>query len=209
MSADGEEGYPGSLSVCVTIGWEGNSLRIRYEAETDRDTILNLTNHSYFNLNGAGSGDVNGHLLQINAETFTENGEDCVPTGQIVPVAGTAMDFRQPKPIGRDAGKDEPCVAFFGGYDSNFVLSGHPVATAVGDQTGITLVVDTDQPGMQLYTANVLTARSGKQGLPYGLRSAFCLETQHYPDSIHHSHWTKCILRGGERFCSCTAYTFQ
>ena len=209
VSADGEEGYPGSLSVCVTIGWEGNSLRIRYEAETDRDTILNLTNHSYFNLNGAGSGDVNGHLLQINAETFTENGEDCVPTGQIVPVAGTAMDFRQPKPIGRDAGKDEPCVAFFGGYDSNFVLSGHPVATAVGDQTGITLVVDTDQPGMQLYTANVLTARSGKQGLPYGLRSAFCLETQHYPDSIHHSHWPKCILRAGERFCSFTAYTFQ
>lgn len=208
VSADGEEGYPGKLTVCVTIGWEGNSLCIRYEAQTDRDTILNLTNHSYFNLNGAGSGDVHGHMLQINAETFTENGKDCVPTGQIVPVAGTAMDFRAPKPIGRDGDMDDPCVRFFGGYDANFVISGHPAATVVGERTGIILVVDTDQPGMQLYTANVLTDRIGKQGLPYGWRSAFCLETQHFPDSIHHPKWPSCILRAGERFCSFTSYTF-
>lgn len=208
VSLHGEEGYPGNLAVGVTIGWEGNSLCIRYEAQTDRDTILNLTNHSYFNLNGAGSGDVHGHLLQVNADTYTENGEDCVPTGKIVPVAGTAMDFRSPKPIGRDISKDDPCVKFFGGYDSNFVLHGHPVATAVGDRTGITMVVDTDQPGMQLYTANVLTDRTGKNGLPYGFRNAFCMETQHYPDSIHNPHWPTCILRAGERFYSFTTYTF-
>ena len=208
VSPDGEEGYPGNLTIRVTIGWKGNSLSISYEAETDRDTVVNFTNHSYFNLNGAGNGNINQHRMQINADRFTLNGEDCAPTGEVVSVEGTAMDFRTPKTIGRDADNDDPSVKYFSGYDSNFVISGHPVATTVGDLTGITLVTDTDQPGVQLYTANALTDRKGKGGKDYGFRSAFCLETQHFPDSIHHPQWPTCILRPGEIFRSFTTYTF-
>lgn len=209
FSPDGEEGYPGNLNIRVTIGWEGNSLVIRYDAKSDQDTVVNFTNHSYFNLNGAGNGNINQHVMEIKADQFTLNADDCVPTGEIVPVEGTAMDFRTPKAIGRDADNDEPSVKPFGGYDSNFVISGHPVATTVGDQTGITMVTDTDQPGVQLYTANALTDRKGKGGKEYSSRSAFCLETQHYPDSIHHPQWPSCILRKDEAFHSFTSYTFS
>jgi aldose 1-epimerase len=160
LSPDGEEGYPGNLQVQVTIGWEGDSLTIRYEATTDQDTVVNLTNHSYFNLNGKGK--INGHLLQVAADHYTLNGRDGIPTGEVVSVEGSAMDFRTPKTIGQDAGKKEPCVSFFNGYDSNFIVSGHPFATAVGYKTGITLIADTDQPGVQLYTANALGPRLGK-----------------------------------------------
>ncbi len=208
VSADGEEGYPGNLTIRVTVGWKANSLSIAYEAETDQDTIVNFTNHSYFNLNGAGNGTVNQHMMEIKADSYTLNGEDCTPTGEIIPVVGSAMDFRTMKPIGQDADNDEPCVKPFDGYDSNFVISGHPIATTVGDQTGITMITDTDQPGVQLYTANAMTERKGKDGKDYGFRSAFCLETQHYPDSIHHLQWPTCILRAGETFRSFTTYTF-
>ena len=207
LSPDGEEGYPGNLQIQVTMGWQGNSLTIHYDAQTDQDTVINFTNHSYFNLNGHGN--INDHILQVNADSFTLNGEDCAPTGEIVSVEGSAMDFRTPKPIGRDAENDEPCVKFFNGYDSNFILSGHPIATAVGNETGIRLVVDTDQPGLQLYTGNVLTDRKGKGGMDYGFRGAFCLETQHFPDSIHHPQWPTCILRAGENFHSFTSFAFS
>lgn len=207
LSPDGEEGYPGNLQVQVTIGWEGDSLTIRYEATTDQDTVVNLTNHSYFNLNGKGK--VNGHLLQVAADHYTLNGRDGIPTGEVVSVEGSAMDFRTPKTIGQDAGKKEPCVSFFNGYDSNFIISGHPFATAVGEKTGITLIADTDQPGVQLYTANALGPRLGKKGSFYGFRSGFCLETQNYPDAIHHPQWPSCILKAGETYRSVTTYTFR
>lgn len=207
LSPDGEEGYPGNLQVQVTIGWEGDSLTIRYEATTDQDTVVNLTNHSYFNLNGKGK--INGHLLQVAADHYTLNGRDGIPTGEVVSVEGSAMDFRTPKTIGQDAGKKEPCVSFFNGYDSNFIISGHPFATAVGDKTGITLIADTDQPGVQLYTANALGPRLGKKGSFYGFRSGFCLETQNYPDAIHHPQWPGCILKAGETYRSVTTYTFR
>ena len=207
LSPDGEEGYPGNLQVRVTIGWEGDSLTIRYEATTDQDTVVNLTNHSYFNLNGKGK--INGHLLQVAADHYTLNGRDGIPTGEVVSVEGSAMDFRTPKTIGQDAGKKEPCVSFFNGYDSNFIISGHPFATAVGDKTGITLIADTDQPGVQLYTANALGPRLGKKGSFYGFRSGFCLETQNYPDAIHHPQWPSCILKAGETYRSVTTYTFR
>lgn len=207
LSPDGEEGYPGNLQVQVTVGWEGDTLTLRYEATSDQDTVVNLTNHSYFNLNGKGK--INGHLLEVKADQYTLNGRDGIPTGEVVSVDGSAMDFRTPKTIGRDAGKKEPCVSFFHGYDSNFVISGHPFATAVGDKTGITLIADTDQPGVQLYTANALTLRKGKKGRLYGFRSGFCLETQHYPDAIHHPEWPSCILKAGETWRSFTTYTFR
>ena len=207
LSPDGEEGYPGNLQVQVTMGWEGDSLTIRYEATTDQDTVVNLTNHSYFNLNGKGK--INGHLLQVAADHYTLNGRDGIPTGEVVSVEGSAMDFRTPKTIGQDAGKKEPCVSFFNGYDSNFIISGHPFATAVGDKTGITLIADTDQPGVQLYTANALGPRLGKKGSFYGFRSGFCLETQNYPDAINHPQWPSCILKAGETYRSVTTYTFR
>lgn len=208
LSPDGEEGYPGNLNVRVTFSWKENSFVIQYEAESDKDTVINLTNHSYFNLNGAGNGNINQHMMEVRAEHYTLNSEDGIPTGDLVGVGGSAMDFRIPKPIGRDADNDEPCVKFFNGYDSNFVISGHPIATVTGDRTGITLVADTDQPGVHLYTSNALGDRKGKGNQDYGFRSAFCLETQHFPDSIHHPEWPTCILRVGETFRSVTTYTF-
>lgn len=202
VSADGEEGYPGNLQVRVTVGWQEDALTIGYEAQTDQDTLVNLTNHSYFNLNGAGSGNIHRHLLQIRAEQYTSNGADGFPTGEMLPVEGTAMDFRAPKPLGQDIG-------FFGGYDTNFVLAGHPAAAVEGNKTGIRMVVDTDRPGMQLYTAPPILGRRGKDGKRYGHHGAFCLETQYHPDSIHHPQWPTCILRAGEIFRSFTSYAFE
>lgn len=209
ISPDGEEGYPGNLHVRVTIGWEANSLVIRYVAETDRDTILNLTNHSYFNLNGAGSGRIENHTMQIRASQYTPNDADSIPTGEIAPVDRSAMDFRTAKTLGRDMRSGEPCVKLFEGYNGNLILDGHPAAIAVGDISGITMVTDTDQPGIQLYTANEMGNMKGKDGKLYGFHSAFCLETQHYPDCIHHPQWPTCILRAGETFRSFTSYRFE
>ena len=206
-SPDGEEGYPGTLQVTVTVSWQGRGLELRYHAETDRDTILNLTNHSYFNLDGQGT--VYDQLLQLGAESFCMGGPGCLPTGEIVPVAGTAMDFRTERRIGDAVDSGEPCVKLSGGYDSNFVLSSSPAAVARSEKTGIVMTVTTDQPGVQFYSANFLTPRTGKGGAQYGLRSAFCLETQHYPDCIHHSDWPTCILRAGESFDSFTCFEFS
>lgn len=208
LSPDGEEGYPGNLHVQVSIGWEGNSLTIRYEANTDQDTVVNLTNHSYFNLNGAGNGRINRHLLEIKADSYTPAGKDGIPTGEIASVEGTAKDFRNMKPICRGSEKSKLSLYFFDCFDCNFVIDAHPFAKAVGDKTGITMIADTDRPGVQLYTSNALSPRRGKRGTGYGFKSAFCLETQSFPDSIHHPDWPSCILRAGETFRSFTTYTF-
>lgn len=207
LSADGEEGYPGNLKVSVTMRLLDNGLQIAYRAETDQDTILNLTNHTYFNLNGAGT--VNDQKLTISAEKYTVADETCLPTGEIASVAGTALDFRTEKAIGRDADADEPCVKMTCGYDTNYILSGHPAVVARSEQSGIVMVMDTDQPGMQLYTANNMSPRKCKTNAVCAHRAAFCLETQHYPDCIHHSTWPSCILRKGEVFESVTSYCFS
>ena len=208
LSPDGEEGYPGTLTLSVRFCWKGDSFCIHYHAETDQDTILNLTNHSYFNLNG--KGDVQKQLLKIHADLFTPNDDVCLPTGEIRPVAGTAMDFRRFKAIGQDADNDEDCVRASRGYDANFILDGSiPAVTARSPESGIVMQVTTDQPGVQLYTANGMGPVSGKNGQVYGHRAAFCLETQHYPDCIHHPDWPSCILRAGEAFDSTTVYAFS
>ena len=206
-SPDGEEGYPGTLQVRVTVSLQENGLELRYHAETDQDTVLNLTNHSYFNLDGSGA--IYDHLLMLQAQTFNLNDNGCLPTGELVPVEGTAMDFRTARPIGEAVDSGEPCVKCSGGYDSNFLLSGNPAAVAKSEKTGIVMTVTTDQPGVQFYSGNFLTPRSGKGGARYDRRSGFCLETQHYPDSIHHPDWPSCVLRAGEAFDSVTAYTFS
>lgn len=208
LSTDGEEGYPGNLQVEVTMSVKNRGLELKYHAVSDQDTVINLTNHSYFNLNGMG--DVQEQLLQIHADYFTANDEGCLPTGELVPVEGTAMDFREPKAIGKDADNEEACVKPFCGYDVNFVLrEENPAITAYSEKSGITMKVITDQPGVQLYTANNMAPRTGKYGIKYGHRSAFCLETQHFPDCIHHPQWPSCILKAGESFDSVTTYVFE
>lgn len=186
LSPHNEEGYPGNMRLKVTISWEGNSLLLRYWAKSDRDTILNLTNHSYFNLDG--KVDIQAHFLQIRADSYTVADAPCIPTGQIAPVENTAMDFRSFHTIGSRADAGESCAALYGGYDSNFILTGEdPAVIAYSEKSGITLSVSTDQPGVKLYTANGIAPRTGKGGLQYGHRCGFCLETQRYPDCIHHS----------------------
>lgn len=207
LSPDGDEGYPGNLEVEVEIGLEGNGIFLEYTAKSDADTPLNLTNHSYFNLDGAG--DILKHTLRLNADAFLLGDKDCLPTGEILNVKNTPMDFTAEKEIGRDIDSNEPCVKYSGGYDSNFVLSGNPAAVLKSNKSGITMTVNTTEPGIQFYSGNFLTSRKGKNGVEYGFRGAICLETQHFPDSINHLDWPSCVLKKGETFKSKTTYTFS
>lgn len=208
LSPDGEEGYPGNLQVFVTITLTENGIKLHYRATTDKDTIVNLTNHTYFNLNGEGN--VQEQLLKINAEQFSVTDDVCLPTGELRNVEGTAMDFREFRAIGEFADSDEDCVKKFGGYDVNMVLTGkNPAVIAYSERSGILMKAITDQPGVQLYTSNNMTPRTGKSGQQYGHRSGFCLETQHFPDCIHHSEWPTCVLKVGDVFESTTIYSFE
>ena len=207
LSPDGEESYPGDLQVEVTFTLtEDNALRIAYDAVASQDTLVNLTNHSYFNLNGGGTGLT--HTLQVFAHRFAENDDGCLPTGRLLPVEGTPFDFRTPKTIGADIGRDDEQLRRGGGYDHNYVLAGPRAVVLRGDQSGIVLTVDTDQPGMQLYTANSLTQRPGKGGTTMGPRDAVCLETQLFPDGIHHYGFPSPILRAGQKMHSETVFSF-
>lgn len=209
FSPDGEEHYPGNLHVSVTYRLsEDNSLSIAYHAVADSDTILNLTNHTYFNLNGGGS--ILGHLLQISADEITPCDENCLTTGAFLPVVGTPFDFRVKKPVGRDINVPHPQLRNGGGYDHNYVLkSGDPAAVLTGDLTGITMCVFTDQPGLQLYTGNSLADRSGKNGSRYGYRTAVCLETQNFPSAVTYPQFPSPVLKAGEHYDSVTVYRFR
>jgi aldose 1-epimerase len=210
ISPDGEEGYPGELKVTVTyMLTTSRELKILYKAETTRPTPINLTHHGYFNLKGAGNGDMLDHVLMINADRYNVVSDQLLPTGELRPVAGTAMDFRQPKPIGRDMAKVE------GGYDHNFALNvkndGSMIKAAVLSEssTGRWMEVYTDQPGIQFYGGNFLDGTNiGKGGKPYYKHYALCLETQHFPDSPNHPEFPNAILRPGETFSSETIYKF-
>ena len=206
FSPDGEEGYPGNLSVCVSFSLESDSsLHIVYEAETDADCPVSLTNHSYFNLNGGGS--VLSHELQLNADFFLENDSGCLPTGKFLPVDG-AFDFRKAKPVGRDIFAPEEQL-MFGGYDHNFVLSSSRAAVLKSPDSGIIMTVDTDLPGVQLYTGNFLTERSGKGGSVMEKHGALCLETQMFPNAVNYPHFASPVLRAGEKLRSETVFSFS
>ena len=207
-SPDGEENYPGNLDLSVRFALDAdNALHIVYDAVCDRDTLLNLTNHSYFNLSGGGS--VLDHLLTVNAERFCEGDGGCLTTGRILSVAGTPFDFRTEKPIGRDIHADAEQLRLAGGYDHNFCLSGPWAARLRSDESGIEMDVYTFLPGMQLYTSNMLGKRSGKGGAEYGPFSAVCLETQLYPNGMAFWGFPSPVLPAGQRMHSETVYAFS
>jgi aldose 1-epimerase len=216
VSPDGEEGYPGALHTTVRYTVSGAELRIDYLATTDRDTVLNLSNHTYFNLAGAGSGPILDHRVTLYADRFTPVDATLIPTGELRAVAGTPFDFRQAHPIGeRIEGTDEQ-LRFGHGYDHNWVLnskgSAKPTlaATVVDPKSGRKLEVWTTEPGVQFYTGNFLDGSiHGKGGTPYVLRSALCLETQHFPDSPNHPSFPTTELLPGAKFSSETIFKFS
>jgi len=206
-SADGEEGYPGNLDAAVTYTLTDCGLTIHYEAETDKPTLVNLTNHSYFNLNGGGS--VLGHRLQLFAERFAENDGGCLPTGRLLKVEGTPLDFRTEKEIGADIGAEDEQLKRAGGYDHNYVLCGAKAAVLYSPETGIEMTVETDLPGMQLYSGNFLTERKGKGGSRIDKRFAACFETQLYPNAMNCYGFPSPVLRAGKHLHSETSYAFR
>ena len=215
LSRDGEEAFPGNLSVTVTYTLTArNELRIDYSARTDKATIVNLTNHSFFNLAGQGQGDVLGYLVQIDAARFTPADAGQIPTGELRPVAGTPFDFRRPAAIGARIGDADAQLQMAKGYDHNYVLDHAPglgFAARVADpKSGRVMEVLTTEPGVQFYTANTLDGTGGgKGGKAYGPRSGFCLETQHFPDSPNHPAFPSTVLRPGGRFQSSTVFRFS
>lgn len=207
LSPDGEEGYPGNLNVRVSYTLtEDHALVITYDADTDQDTLVNMTNHTYFNLNGGGT--VLNHVMQIFSPRFAENDDGCLPTGQMLDVEGTPFDFRTPKTLGRDIGSGHIQLQRCGGYDHNYAVCGR-AAVLRGDESGIEMTVDTDMPGMQLYSGNFLTSRKGKGGADYGPRDAVCLETQLYPNAMACYGFPSPVLRAGRHLHSETRYAFR
>lgn len=213
-SPDGEEGYPGHVTLRVTYTLTGEGLTIRYEAESDADTPLNLTNHAYFNLSGHGAGDVGDQVAKLFAHRYIPTDTTSIPLGQLVDVAGTPMDFTAPTPLGEWVDDSFDQLVWAKGYDHCYVVDGEvgrlrPAAEVASPQTGIKLTVKTTLPGVQLYTANYLSDRTGKGGVRYAPRYAFCLETQFFPDSPNQSAFPSAILKVGEKFDHTTRFLFS
>lgn len=213
-SPDGDQGYPGTLDMHVTYELtEDNELRLIYDAVPDQDTIINMTNHSYFNLDGHDSGNVLKELVILDADYFTRADAQSIPTGELVDVTGTPMDFRMPRALGEAIDADYEAVRLGKGYDHNWVLKNNgkfdKVAQAVSEKSGIVMEVWTDLPGMQMYTANFLDNEHGKNGAVYGIRDAVCFETQYFPDAVHHENFASPICKKGMPYHTVTSYKFE
>ncbi len=213
ISKDGEEGYPGTLTATVTYTLtDENELKIDYRATTDKPTVLNLTNHSYFDLSGQFAGEILQHKVTINADRFTPINQHLIPTGELCDVAGTPFDFRQPKFIADDIDDDDEQLKLALGYDHNFVLNGSGLrlaARVLDPQSGRVLEVLTTQPGMQFYTGNHLDGTvTGKSSVVYKFRYGFCCETQHFPDSPNQPGFPSTKLDPGQEFRAQTIFRF-
>jgi aldose 1-epimerase len=215
VSKDGDQGFPGNLSTTVRYTLSGGALRIEYSATTDKDTVLTLTNHSYFNLKGQGRGDVLGHVLKIDASRITPVDATLIPTGELKSIGGTPFDFRTPHAIGERIDADDPQLHLGHGYDHNFVLDHAPgqlaeAAEVYEPTTGRILRVLTTEPAVQFYTGNFLDGSiTGKEGRVYNRRFALCLETQHFPDSPNHPTFPSTELKPGQEFHSVTVFQFS
>lgn len=213
ISEDGEENYPGQLDVKVTYTLKENSLVINYKATTNKTTICNLTNHTYFNLNGYGN--ILQHQVQILADYFTENNQESIPTGKIIPVENTPMDFRNPQYIEKDINNEYYQIKYAKGFDNNWVLNNYngeirKIATAYSELSGIELEVSTDLPGLQFYSGNFLDgAENGKNNIPIKNHSGLCLECQYFPDASHHKNFPQPVLSVGEVYNKTIEYKFN
>jgi len=216
-SVDKEDGYPGNVKIKITYTVTANgALKILYEASTDKDTIINLTNHTYFNLNGCGSGKIVNHNLQIYADAFTPVTENLIPTGECRSVSNTFFDFRKPLLIGKRINETDEQLRFGNGYDHNFILQKEKVneytmaAEVMGDVSGVAMKVYTTEPGIQLYTGNFMEGKNTmKNNFRDDFRTAFCLETQHFPDSPNKPLFPSVLLKKGDIFTSATTYEFS
>jgi aldose 1-epimerase len=215
VSPDGDMGFPGKMTAKVKYTLSGNTLRLDYSATSDKATVVNLTNHAYFNLNGDDQGTILNHKLEINADKFTPVNGELIPTGVLAPVAGTPLDFRKPEVIGARIDSDHEQIKLGGGYDHNFVLNGNSgtlrVAAIMTDpESGRRLTVETTEPGVQFYTGNFLDGTyTGRHGIKYQKHAAFCLETQHFPDSPNQPNFPSVILRPGVTRHSTTTFSFS
>ena len=208
-SPDGDMGYPGAMDVRVTYTLRDAALRIRYEAVSDRDTLCSLTNHTYWNLGGHDSGNVLGHFLRLDASRYTPSDASLLPDGTLAPVSGTPLDFTMPTAIGARIHAPFEALRLAGGYDHNYVIDRPDCALAWSEETGITLALETDRPGVQLYTGNFLgNTPAGKCGARYPKHGGFCLETQAFPDAPNQGGFPSAVLRAGARFESVTTYRF-
>ena len=210
-SPDGDQGFPGSADVCVTYALdEDNTLSVIYDAVSDKDTIFNLTNHSYFNLAGHEKPEkAMGQVLYMPARCFTVSDKESIPTGELREVAETPMDFRTAKPIGRDIDQPYEALKLQNGYDHNYEVFTSPCAVLSDPDSGRRMTVETDCCGVQLYSGNFLNGELGKDGVSYCKRGGVCLETQFYPDAVHHPEWKQPITRAGKRYHSETHYHFS
>ena len=208
FSPDKEEGYPGDALISVRFTVEGAKLIIEYFAESSADTLMSLTNHTYFNLNGECDGNILDNVLKINANAYLPTDKLWVPTGEIKSVENTPFDFRKAKPIGQDIGdENDDLKNAAGGYDHCFCLTDKHFATVYSEKTGIKMDCYTDLPGVQFYSGNFLTGEKGKS--VYNKYAGFCLETQFYPDAIHNPAWKQPVLRKHDKYYSKTAYEFS